>query len=113
MRRSRLFLLELILDLALFVLCGAVCVGLFLRSASMSGESERLTCAVVLAQSTAEALRAGQAVPQPPQGYEILPHLSKAAGPVCRASVEVRWDGQTVYTLEAGWIAGPEGGEGP
>ena len=113
MRRSRLFLLELILNLALFALCGAVCVGLLLRSAAMSGESQRLTQAVALAQSAAEALRPGQPRPQAPEGYRVLPRLEEE-GPVCRASLEVLWEDQVVYTLEAGWpLTSTAGGDGP
>lgn len=103
MRRSRLFLLELVLNLALFTLCGAVCVGLLLRAESMSARSRELTQAVALAQSAAEALRTGQALPQVPTGYSLLPRLDRESGPVRRASIEVRQGERVIYTLETGW----------
>lgn len=56
--RSSLFLMELVIDLFLFVLCAAVCVVLLVHARSMSGESTRLTQAVYLAQSAAEEWKA-------------------------------------------------------
>lgn len=57
--RASLLLLELIIDLFLFVICAAVCVGLLLHARSMSAESRDLTDAVYLAQSAAEMWRSG------------------------------------------------------
>lgn len=57
--RSSLFLLELIFNLFLFVICAAVCVGLLLHARSLSVESRDLTNAVYLAQSVAERWRGG------------------------------------------------------
>jgi hypothetical protein len=41
--RSTLFLTELILDLFIFIVCTAVCVGLFLKASGMSRDSGDLT----------------------------------------------------------------------
>lgn len=60
--RSTLFLTELILDLFIFILCTAVCVGLFMKARGMSRDSGNLTRAVYLAQTAAEEFRAGGAV---------------------------------------------------
>ena len=60
--RFSLFLMELIIDLFLFVLCAAVCVGLLLHARSMSLESTRLTQAVYIAQDAAERIRSGREV---------------------------------------------------
>lgn len=57
--RSRLLLLELICDLALFGLCAVVCVTLLVQARGMSRESTHLTQAVYLAQEAAERLRSG------------------------------------------------------
>lgn len=62
-RRSDLFLLELVIDLFLFVLCAAVCVTLLIHARSMSRESAELTQAVYLAQSAAEKWRATGEIP--------------------------------------------------
>lgn len=58
MRRTHLFLTELVLDLFLFAVCAAVCAGLLLRARGMSRESRRLTEAVYAAQTIAEQWRA-------------------------------------------------------
>ena len=113
MKRSNLFLLELILDLALFLLCGTVCVGLFLRAGAMSRESQRLTQAVAPAQSTAEALRGDQPLPQAPQGYQILSQVEEKEDGLCRASVEIRWEDSVVYTLETQWVGYGEEADRP
>ena len=42
MRRTHLFLTELVLDLFLFAVCAAVCAGLLLHARGMSRESRRL-----------------------------------------------------------------------
>lgn len=56
--RSSLFLVELVIDLLLFALCAAVCVGLLVHARGMSRESTRLTSAVYIAQSIAEDWKA-------------------------------------------------------
>lgn len=62
MKRTNLFLLELVLDLLLFAVCATVCVGLVLHAKSMSRDSRALTEAVYIAQDAAERYRAGQDV---------------------------------------------------
>ncbi|MEG2119069.1 MAG: hypothetical protein RRY53_01840, partial [Pseudoflavonifractor sp.] len=71
-QRASLFLLELVIDLFLFVLCAAICVGLFLHARSISMESNRLTAAVYIAQSAAENLRNGNRPASEQDGYEIV-----------------------------------------
>lgn len=101
--RFSLFLMELVIDLFLFVLCAAVCVGLLLHARSMSLESTRLTQAVYLAQSTAEALRAGSALPEAPEGYRCEVSRTEDSG-LTSASIEVFWGDTALYTLETSWI---------
>lgn len=57
-QRSSLFLLELIINLFLFVICAAVCVGILLYARGLSTESRDLTNAVYMAQSAAEEWKA-------------------------------------------------------
>ena len=64
--RFSLFLMELIIDLFLFVLCAAVCVGLLVHARRMSAQSTRLTQAVYLAQSAAETWKATGTQPAEP-----------------------------------------------
>ena len=109
--RFSLFLMELVIDLFLFVLCAAVCVGLLLHARSMSLESTRLTQAVYLAQSTAEALRAGSALPEAPEGYRCEVSRTEDSG-LTSASIEVFWGDTALYTLETSWIPALSGHSG-
>ncbi len=61
--RSRLLMLELVLNLLIFALCAVVCILLLVQAQSMGRESTALTQAVYLAQSAAESYRAGGGVP--------------------------------------------------
>ena len=58
--RANLFLVELVLNLLIFALCAAVCLGLLARARGMSRESADLTLAVAAAQTAAEEWRLGQ-----------------------------------------------------
>lgn len=109
--RFSLFLMELIIDLFLFVLCAAVCVGLLLHARSMSLESTRLTQAVYLVQSTAEALRAGSPLPEAPEGYRCEVSRTEDSG-LTSASIEVFWGDTALYTLETSWIPALSGDSG-
>lgn len=108
--RFSLFLMELVIDLFLFVLCAAVCVGLLLHARSMSLESTRLTQAVYLAQSTAEALRAGDALPESPEGYRYEVSQTENSG-LSTAEIEIFWGDTSLYTLETSWISDLHGEE--
>ena len=109
--RFSLFLMELVIDLFLFVLCAAVCVGLLLHARSMSLESTRLTQAVYLAQSTAEALRAGSPLPEAPEGYRCEVSRTEDSG-LTSASIEVFWGDTALYALETSWIPALSGDSG-
>lgn len=109
--RFSLFLMELIIDLFLFVLCAAVCAGLLLHARSMSLESTRLTQAVYLAQSTAEALRAGSPLPEAPEGYRCEVSRMEDSG-LTSASIEIFWGDTALYTLETSWIPALSGDSG-
>ena len=108
--RFSLFLMELVIDLFLFVLCAAVCVGLLHHVRSMSLESTRLTQAVYLAQSTAEALRAGDTLPEAPDGYRCEVSQTEDSG-LSTAEIEIFWGDTSLYTLETSWISALSGEE--
>lgn len=100
MRRTNLFLLELVLDLLLFALCAAVCVGLILHAKGMSLDSRRLTDAVYLAQTAAETWRSG-GVPASEAGeYEISVTETGDQTPLRRCDIAVSLDGELIYALE-------------
>lgn len=56
--KSRLFFLELVIDLIFFFLCAAICLTLFSRAAYMTTRSSDLGHATNLAQNAAELFRA-------------------------------------------------------
>lgn len=60
--KSRLLLLELVIDFIIFALCAVVCAALLVQARTMSDESTRLTQAVYIAQDAAERVRAGETV---------------------------------------------------
>lgn len=102
-KRANLFLIELLFNLFIFALCAAVCVGLLVHARHMSLKSTRLTQAVYLAQSTAEAMRLGQNGPEAPQGYEIAPTLAASDGLVS-GEIAVSYQGEALYTLSVSWV---------
>ena len=99
MRRTHLFLTELVLDLFLFAVCAAVCAGLLLRARGMSRESRRLTEAVYAAQTIAEQWRATGVQPAwPAQDGSGLTGVLTVSGDAL--DIAVYADGALVYTLE-------------
>lgn len=60
--KSRLLLLELVIDFIIFALCAVVCAALLFQARTMSDESTKLTQAVYIAQDAAERVRAGETV---------------------------------------------------
>ena len=58
--KSRLLLLELVIDFIIFALCAVVCAALLFQARTMSDESTKLTQAVYIAQDAAERVRAGE-----------------------------------------------------
>lgn len=99
-RRTNLFLTELVVDLFLFALSAAVCVGLLVHARSMSQESGELTDAVYVAQSAAELWRAGTQPPAQLEGYQITVQEDLDSGAVRSCTIAVARDGRLIYTLE-------------
>lgn len=99
MRRTHLFLTELVLDLFLFAVCAAVCAGLLLRARGMSRRAGRLTEAVYAAQTIAEQWRATGVQPAwPAQDGSGLTGVLTVSGDAL--DIAVYADGALVYTLE-------------
>ena len=59
-RRSSLFLLECIIAILFFILTAVVCVCIFVKSYTISKDSDNLTMAVHLTSSYVEEFRAGE-----------------------------------------------------
>lgn len=98
-KRANLFLIELVLNLFIFALCAAVCVGLLIHARSMSVESATLTQAVYAAQSAAETWKATGAIPDGtgPDENGLLVQAREQDG---RLTVTVTGDRGLAYTLE-------------
>ena len=95
-RRTNLFLVELVLNLFIFALCAAVCVGLLVHARGISRESTRLTDAVYLAQNAAETWRSGGTPGEAQGDYRV--ELSPGGSGTCDISV---WLGdELIFTLE-------------
>ena len=98
-RRDNLFFIELVLNLFLFSVSAAVCVGLLIHARTMSLRSAELTQAVYLAQSIAEDWK----------GDGVLSRGDLPGGDGLRSSVEEKdgllnvsiWKDDTlVYSIE-------------
>ena len=92
---SNFFLLELVLNLFLFVLCAAICVGLLLSAWKLSRDSSALTAAVNLAQTAAEEWKATGTVSAESEG--LLCELRETGN---SADILILQDGNLVYSLE-------------
>ena len=64
-----------------------------------------------LAQSTAEALRAGSALPEAPEGYRCQVTRTQD-GALSAAEIEIFWGDTALYTLETSWIPALSGDSG-
>lgn len=56
--KSELFLMEFIVVILFFSLCTAICISAFVKANHISEESKLLNGAIILAQSTAEEIKA-------------------------------------------------------
>lgn len=97
--RSSLILLELIINLFLFAICAAVCVGLLLHARGMSAESRNLTQAVYIAQTIAEEWQATGAMPMwcTPDEEGFTADIN---GDVDTLSITISKNEKQIYALE-------------
>ena len=94
-QNSNFFLLELVLNLFLFVLCAAICVGLLLSAWKLSRDSSALTAAVNLAQTAAEEWKATGSVSAESEGLSCELRENGDS-----ADILILQDGELVYSLE-------------
>lgn len=103
-----LFLVELILDLIIFVMCAAVCVALLVHAHIMSTQSTDLTQAVYIAQSYAEQLRTGQTpISDDSSPYQISVDLSDSKH-IANAEITVLQGDTVLYALSTTWVKAAE-----
>ena len=67
-RRASLTLMELLVIVLVFALCAALCLRVFVAADGISQENHLRDEATLLAQNTAEALKAGISLPEVPEG---------------------------------------------
>lgn len=100
-KRHSLYLLELVLDLIIFVTCAAICAGLLVYARALSRDSQMLTDAVFYAQTAAEEWRAGgQPSETLPDGFSVTVTPKAPAEGGESVCITVSHDGKTVYSLE-------------
>lgn len=79
--KSEIFLMEFIIVVLFFALCSAVCISAFAKAENISRQSRDMNEALILAQSAAEALKAGE--------YQELENLKMQVEEEGRYSIEV------------------------
>ena len=100
MKKSSLFLLELILMTLVFSVCAAICVSILGKAWSISRDSERLTQAVYLAETTAAHLQAQDEAPPETQGeYEVTWDSDTSLHGVVDYEIRVFYQDELVYSL--------------
>ncbi len=97
--RTNLVLLELILNLFLFLICAVVCVSLIFYARSLSEESTKLTEAVYLAQTAAETLKSGGELPTD-YTDEISGLDVKIIDKNLTSDIEIYYNESLIYSVE-------------
>lgn len=105
--RAFLVLMEQLVMVLVFSIAAAVCMGLFVRAGQAAEDTARLGDAVLLAQNTAQTLKASggtEAGPLEHEDYrvEILPAEEKVPG-LGAAVIQVFYRDTCLYALETGW----------
>lgn len=103
--KSSLILLEQLIMLLVFSLACAACLGIFARAHTLSRDTALQDQAVLLAQNTAERLKAGQELPD--AGALTLAVTDTPSPPgLDAARIEVFYEGRLLFTLDTGWQEG-------
>lgn len=104
-RRASLILMELLVMVLIFSLAAAACLGVFAGARRMTEETARLDRAVLLAQNTAQLLKAGR----DPGGLDSgeLTVRIEALPPEIPGLKQVRigifFGEEPVFSLDTGW----------
>jgi len=104
-----LILMEQLIMVLVFALTAALCLAFFAKADVAAREVARQDAAVLLAQNTAERLKAGetpeQLVAQTPHTLEIVPLNSDTAG-LAQAEIRIFYQEKLVFSLVTGWQEG-------
>ena len=107
MKRSSLFLLELISMILLFSICAAVCVSLLGKAWGISRQSDRLTHAVYLAETAAAHIQADLPyTPEAVDGYAVQTAPGNRQDGLSSTLITVRYEGEIVYELAVSHLEG-------
>lgn len=104
-RRASLQLMELLVMVLVFALAAAACLGCFVGAWNLQRDTARMGEAVILAQNTAELLKAGaDPMIQDTQGFELeIDDLPSEVPGLKAARVRVLWEDTALVQLEVGW----------
>ena len=88
--KASLVLMELLVMILIFALCAALCLQAFVGADRISRETALQDDAVLLAQNTAEALKTGLPLPDPPAHLRLeVAHLPSAVAGCAKAEISV------------------------
>lgn len=104
--RASLVLMEQLIMVLVFALAAALCLQVFVKADAISQQTARRDEAVVIAQNTAELLKAGRDPEEfpGPEGYtvEIREEATDIPGLV-QAQITVSCEGEALFSLTTGW----------
>lgn len=102
--RFSLFLMELVIDLFLFVLCAAVCVGLLLHAPEHEPGEHPAHPGRVPGPEHRGGPPGGRHPAGSPEGYRCEVSQTEDSG-LSTAEIEIFWGDTSLYTLETSWIS--------
>ena len=103
--KAALLLMEQLMMILVFALAAALCLQLFASSALLSRQTRQQNEAAILAQNTAEQLKAGLQLTDYQQGpYTVLIRQGETPIPgLGQASITVSVDGEAIFQLTTAW----------
>ena len=104
--KASLALMEQLVILLVFALCAALCLQAFVGADRIARENEARDEAVILAQNTAESLKAGLPIPESPKNLTLeVTHLSSEIPGHAKAEVAIfsQETGNLLISLTVGW----------
>ncbi len=100
MKRSSLFMIELLAMVLVFAICATVCLSIIGKSRDISHESQRLTQAVYLAETVAANLQNGTPLSQKEKdGYTISVQENPVENGLVRAEIVIQYQEEHLYSL--------------
>ena len=104
--KASLMLMEQLVMILVFALCAALCLQGFAAADRISKETALRDEAVILAQNTAECLKAGRPIPDAPEGLtRAVAHLPSGIPGLEKAEISVfdAESGDLLIAVSTGW----------